>query len=228
MTKVTMMSITDRPNLEAARKFQQDLLNSFPERSDAILQLIEALASAEKPTSVVELCQEGAFQRTYSNVHKAIDALSSPAIVIGCLLSDRPIDSNSPSNENLNPSQMIVDPSLFLEHTRRWTEVFAKHLPNESDRSFRLFALDATPAPKPFAQTMKDRTFVHQAGHLGLPVTIGVQASVLIAVPEKKENEARWSLPLMIDRIPSSETPCQIAEKQLQELSRLSDSVWET
>ena len=223
LTKVTAMSIADQPNLEAARKFQQDLLNSFPKRADAILQLVEALASTEKPTSVVELCQEGAFQRTYSNIHKAIDALSAPALVMGCLLSDRPVDKNSPSSENLNPNQTAVDPTLFLEQTRRWTEVFAKQLPNESDQPFRLFALDATPAPKPFAQTMKDRTFVHQAGHLGLPVTIGVQASVLIAVPQKKENEARWPLPLMVDRIPSSETPCQIAEKQLKELSRLSD-----
>jgi len=183
-------------------------LDSFAQRADAILQLIEVLASAEKPTSVVELCQEGAFQRTYSNIHKAIDALSASAIVIGCPLSDKPIDGS------VNSGQMVVDPSLFLEQTRGWTQLFAKQLPNESSRSFRLFAIDATPAPKPFAQTMKDRTFVHQADHLGLPVTIGVQASVLIAVPEKKENEARWSLPLMVDRIPFSETPCQIAEKQ--------------
>lgn len=214
------MSITDRPNLAAARKFQQDLLDSFPERADAILQLIEALASAEKPTSVVQLCQEGPFQRTYSNIHKAIDALSAPATLMGCLLSDKPADGNFPSDENLNLGQMMVDPSLFLEQTRRWTGVFVKQLPIESSHPFRLFVLDATPAPKPFEQTMKDRTFVHQSGHLGLPVTVGVQASVLIAIREKKENEARWSLPLMVDRIPSSETPCQIAEKQLKELDR--------
>ena len=61
--------------LAPARKFQQDLLNSFPTRRYATLQLVKALASAEKPTSIVELCQEGAFQRTFSNVHKAIDGM---------------------------------------------------------------------------------------------------------------------------------------------------------
>jgi hypothetical protein len=76
------MTITERLHslLAPARKFQQDLLNSFQTRRYATLQLVEALASAEKPTSVVELCQEGAFQRTFSNVHKAIDGMSLKTI----------------------------------------------------------------------------------------------------------------------------------------------------
>jgi hypothetical protein len=224
ITKVTAMNITDRPNLVGARKFQQDLLNSFPERADAILQLIEALASAEKPTSVVELCQENAFQRTFSNVHKAIDALSASAIVINPQPTDHPepVEGKSSNNE-IHLNHTVIESALFLEQTRQWTQLFAQQLPNESDQTFRLFAIDATPAPKPCAQTMKDRTFVHQAGHLGLPVAIGLQASVLIAMPKKKETEARWALPLMVERIPSSETPCQLAERQLQELARLPD-----
>ena len=87
----------------------------------------------------------------------------------------------------------------------------------------KLFGLDATPALKPFAQTMPDRSFVHVAGCLGTPVAIGIQASVLIAIPEKKETESKWSLPLMVDRIPSTQTPCEIAEKQLKDLARLSE-----
>ena len=57
------------------RLYQKELMASFPKRADSILQLIEALASAEKSTSIVELSQEGAFQRSFRNVHKAVDAL---------------------------------------------------------------------------------------------------------------------------------------------------------
>ena len=208
------MSIADPSNLDAARKFQKSLLDCFPERADAILQLVEALASAEKPASVVDLCMEGAFQRTYSNVHKAIDALSAPFTVRSHLSSDE----NGMSN-----TRDVVDPALFLEQTRKLTAVFAKQISAEKNQPFKLFGLDATPALKPFAQTMPDRSFVHVAGCLGTPVAIGLQASVLIAIPEKKETESKWSLPLMVDRIPSTQTPCEIAEKQLKELARLSE-----
>ncbi|NBW58207.1 hypothetical protein EBR43_10610 [bacterium] len=157
---------------------------------------------------------EGAFQRTYSNVHKAIDALSAPFTVRSHLSSDE----NGMSN-----TRDVVDPALFLEQTRKLTAVFAKQISAEKNQPFKLFGLDATPALKPFAQTMPDRSFVHVAGCLGTPVAIGLQASVLIAIPEKKETESKWSLPLMVDRIPSTQTPCEIAEKQLKELARLSE-----
>ena len=48
------MSITDQSNLEAARIFQKSLLDWFPERSDAILQLVEVLANEEKRASIVD------------------------------------------------------------------------------------------------------------------------------------------------------------------------------
>jgi hypothetical protein len=43
--------------LEKARLYQKELKASFPRRADSILQLVEALSSAEKPTSVVPMCQ---------------------------------------------------------------------------------------------------------------------------------------------------------------------------
>jgi hypothetical protein len=99
------MSIADRTNLDAARNFQKRLLNSFPDRADAILQLIEASASAEKPTSVVDLSLEAPFQTSYSNVHKAIHALSKPLLGPSCLDSSKPIDTNGmhPAEEGLDP-----------------------------------------------------------------------------------------------------------------------------
>jgi hypothetical protein len=220
------MTVADRSNslLDAARKFQNDLLHTFPQRREAILQLVEALASAEKPTSVVELSQEGAFQRTFSNVHKAVDALSASAKV--GLVSGKPLNgegvATDPAGYSHDPQRYAdVDPLLFLQQTRQWTSIFAQLLPQETYQNFRSFALDATPNPRHHAKTLKDRTFVHQAGLLGTPVTIGLQASVLVALPEQVEHEAKWTLPLSIERISSKETPCQTAEKQLSELAQL-------
>ncbi len=51
--KATPMSIKDHINsvLAKARKFQLDLLNSFPKRKEALLQLVESLASMLRPSS---------------------------------------------------------------------------------------------------------------------------------------------------------------------------------
>ena len=94
------MSIKDHLNstLEIARKFQSDLLNSFPRRKETLLQTVEALASMIKPSSVVELSQSGPFQRTYSNIQRAIDGLSHKKEQ-DCAL-------------------------LFLNQTRMWTDIF--------------------------------------------------------------------------------------------------------
>jgi hypothetical protein len=211
LTQSDNMSINDCSTslLAKAQKFQMDLLNSFPRRKEAILQLIEALASTIKPTSAVELSQAGPFQRTYSNVHKAIDSLSAAAEIK---------EGMSLKNE---PSVTVVDADRFLTQTRRWTNIFACLLPQEIKRPFKLFAIDATSDPRPHAQTLEDRTFVHQAAQLGSSVTIGLRASVLVAIPEKVDGEAKWTLPLSVERIPSSETPCETAARQLIELHRL-------
>lgn len=174
--------------LEKARLYQKELKASFPRRADSILQLVEALSSAEKPTSVVELSEEGAFQRSFSNVHKAIDAMDA---------------------EN---------------RSRTWAEMFFKRLPKEKTRPFHLYAIDVTPEPKRHAETMEDRAFVHKADQFGTPVVIGLEASVLVAIPEQDDCEAKWTLPLSVERVSSKETACEVAKKQLRLLAKLETS----
>lgn len=170
--------------LEKARQYQKELLASFSKRADSILQLVEALASAEKPTSIVELSQEGAFQRSFSNVHKAVDALDTK------------------------------------HQSHIWMEMFFKRFPEEKERPFHLYAIDVTPESKRHSETMEDRTFVHKADQLGIPIMIGLEASVLVAIPEQEDGEAKWTLPLSVERVSSKETACQVARKQLQLLAK--------
>ena len=94
-------------------------------------------------------------------------------------------------------------------------------LPKEEHRRFRLFALDATPNPRIHAHTLDDRSYVHQANQIGLPVTVGIEASVLTYLPERSAEEANWQLPVSLERIPTNTTACQVAHTQLQLLAEL-------
>jgi hypothetical protein len=201
--------------LQKVRIYQIDLLESFPKRKDTILQLVEALACAEKPSSPVELSLTRAFQRTYSNISNAIDAMT-PQLGKGKRSESEASCIQTKGEEQPTPA------SSFQQQTRKWTHIFARFLPKETYRPFKLFAIDTTSVPRPHAQTLDDRSFVHQVAQIGSPITIGLQASVLVAIPEKVEGEASWTLPLSVERIPSIETPCETAERQLKELEKLS------
>jgi hypothetical protein len=216
------MSLKDSLNsaLAKARKFQIDLLNSFPRRKEALLQLVEALAGAVKPSSVVELSLAPSFQRTYSNIQKAIDALNtdieSDKSEFLNSLSEEPIDSSTAAT-----ASRAKETDAFLSQTRIWTDTFADLVPQETIRPFKLFAIDATSTGRPYAQTLEDRTYLHQSSQLGSSITIGLQASMLVAIPEEVEGEAKWTLPLSVERIPSKKTPCEVAKQQLEEIARL-------
>src|ERR1700682_1606603 len=66
---------------DSARTFQTKILDLFSNRSSASLQLVEALAHASKPTTVVELSQEIPFQRSYSVINKVLDEFGAESLV---------------------------------------------------------------------------------------------------------------------------------------------------
>ena len=67
--------------LDSAQTFQKKLLNLFSNKSYASLQLVEALAHASKPTTIVELSQETPFQRSYSVINKVLNSFGSESLV---------------------------------------------------------------------------------------------------------------------------------------------------
>jgi hypothetical protein len=92
-------------------------------------------------------------------------------------------------------------------------------LPQETNRKFRLFALDATSTPRVHAHTLDNRSYVHQANQIGVPVTVGLESSVLTYLPEHSIGEANWQFPVSLERISTDTTACEIAETQLQLLA---------
>lgn len=208
-----MLSHSIQICIGSARIFQQELLNRFGKRSYTSLQLVEALAYASKPTSVVELSQEVPFQRSYSTINKVLGAFGAKSVV----------------RKEVNEGGAVqtvesVDPTLFSEITKPFSILFAEMLPQETHRKFRLFALDATSVPRIHAHTLDDRSYVHQANQVGIPVTIGMQTSVLTYLPEASAKEANWQLPISLERISTDTTACEVADAQLRLLPKLTST----
>lgn len=197
----------------SARTFQKRLLGRFTIRNSASLQLVEALAYAPKPTTVVELSQEVPFQRTYSVINKMLNDFGASSVVTKIVVI-----------EGAEKKVQEVDPNEFSKITKPFFSLFFEMLPQETHRKFRLFALDVTPNPRIHAHTLDDRGYVHQANQMGLPVTVGVEVSVLTYLPECNEEEANWLCPLSAERVPTDRTACSIAKTQLQLLADESTS----
>ena len=194
--------------IDVARTFQKKLLNLFNNRSYASLQLVEALAHASKPTTVVELSQETPFERSYSVINKVLDTFGEESLV-----------TKTVNAEESEITVRSIDPASFSKITKPFSDYFFEMLPQEVNRKFRLFALDATSTPRIHAHTLDDRSYVHQANQIGVPVTVGLEASVLTYLPEYSTEEANWQLPVSLERISTDTTACKVAKAQLQLLA---------
>ncbi len=192
--------------IDQARIFQRKLLGLFNNRSYASLQLVEALAHAQKPTTVVELSQETPFQRSYSVINKVLNAFGPGSL-----------DSLAGTN-NAGESAKTIQ-NEFAKITKPFSDLFFEMIPQESNRKFRLFALDATSTPRIHAHTLDDRSYVHQANQIGIPVTVGLEANILTYLPEHSAEEANWQLPVSVERISTNTTACEVAKTQLKLLA---------
>ena len=208
-----MVSHSLQSSIDSARTFQNDLLKLFKSRSYSSLQLVEALAYAPKPTSVVELSQEAPFQRSYSTINKGLNEFASASLIFKEIREEGAIKTVE-----------IVDSYLFSKITKPFSIMFFKMLPQEINRKFRLFALDVTSIARIHARTLDDRSYVYQANQVGIPITVGLQASVLTYLPEHSSQEANWQLPVSLQRVSTDTTACKVASTQLKLISEITDS----
>jgi hypothetical protein len=205
------MILPDSPEfcIDKARVFQKTLLNLFKNRKYASLQLVEALAYAPKPTTVVELCQEVPFQRSYSVINKVLNDFGT-----GSLFDP----AKEPTPEESSQA-MKNGSAAFAQITKPFSDLFLGMIPEEKNRKFRLFAVDASTNARIHAHTLDDRGYVYQANQIGIPVTIGLQVSVLTYLPEQMPEEANWQMPVSLERISTDTTPCEVARSQLELLA---------
>jgi len=177
-------------------QFRQDVYDQFLKCADASLDLVDALTGNTTARSVVELSLNGLFRRGHGSVYTAINGFFQPGS-----LQDAEAERRA--------------------YNQRLMRILAPHLPVPEQRPFWLFGLDVTPAPRPFAHTLKDRSFIHQPNTIwgNKPIAIGHQYSTLALLPEKVQPQAPpWIVPLSICRVGSMQTGTQVGVKQMKDL----------
>jgi len=88
-------------------------------------------------------------------------------------------------------------------------------------RKFHLLGTDVTSNPRPFADTLPDRGFVHQPNTIkgNKPIVIGHQYSFWAWLPEYAGQKAgNWIVPLSMQRVSSQANKEMVAAKQLGDL----------
>jgi hypothetical protein len=176
------------------QEFRQNLYNLFPYRADALMDLVDALASNTNAHSVVELSLSPLFRREYSSVYDAIEHLFVPS-----------------KPENTTQEQR--------EHEQGLLRLIAPFLPAPQQRKYWLFGTDVTYLPRQFARTLAERTFVHCPNTIAgnKPVTIGHDYSILSYLPEKASTGSPpWVVPLIVRRVESSEKASQVGAEQIR------------
>ena len=159
-------------------QFRQELYESFPGRSDGLMDLLDALSSNTHARSVIELSLSSLFRRGYSSVHDSIDVFFEAT------------DAGRAEEERRAQEERLM-------------RLIVGQLPLPQQRKWRLFGIDVTSAPRPFARTLQDRSFVHRPNPIAgnKPVTIGHQYSVLAFLPEKEGlRSPPWVVPLSVGR----------------------------
>lgn len=176
-------------------QFRLELYEVMSHRRDALLDLIDAVASNTFARSVIELSLSPLFRRQYSSVPDALDNFfqaTAPELAIA--------------------GRRIKAQALM--------GLIGPYLPPPQARPFWLWGIDVIPIPRQFAHTLADRTYVYQPNTLSgnKPVTIGHQASVLAYLPEKGEAAPPWLVPFIISRVGSSQTKNELGVEQVKQL----------
>jgi len=101
--------------------------------------------------------------------------------------------------------------------------LLAPSLPPPRERSFWLLGVDVTPQPRPFAQTLPDRTMVYHPNPVAgnTPVTIGHQFSTVALLPEAEAHlSPSWVVPLSTARVASAADKEGVGAAQIDALLR--------
>jgi hypothetical protein len=184
--------------LQRLPAFREDLYDFFPRRADATMNLIDAISCNSSATSPVELSLDPLFPRQYRSIFDAVGNFFVP---------------EDPENKEKERA----------EHQCMIASIIAGHIPLPEHRPFYLIGMDATPEPRPFANTLKDRGIQYYPNPApgNKPITVGHSYSVLAALPEKMDQGlAPWIIPILIRRIPTDRKATEVGAVQLNSIMK--------
>ena len=175
------------------------MYDQFKDLADSAMDLLDALCSNNKTTSVVQLSLNPLFRRRYSALFKAIGAFSFSEVS----------EAENQETENIQAKGWEQKPLLKL---------IAEVVPRPEQRSFFLFGLDCTSIERQFAKTLADRGMVHQPTQItgNKPIAIGQSYSMLAVIPERNEGDAPWTIPLDMSRVSTESNSTQKGIAQLK------------
>lgn len=150
-------------------------------------------------------------EQVYQNFNKRADALMDL------------LDALSSQGRARSVVELSLEACFRREHTSvfkaiasyspKWmskslAQLASPYLPRPQRRPFWALGVDTTPQPRPYAQTLKDRSYVYQPALLqsNKPVTIGHCYSEVALLPEPEVQQgSAWVVPLSCERVSSAE-----------------------
>ena len=93
-------------------------------------------------------------------------------------------------------------------------------IPQDHHCPFWLFGVDVSPHPRPYANTLPDRSIVYKPGAIkgNKPITIGHRYSTVALLPQRNPDDPPWVIPLHTQRVKSTQDPELTGVDQLQTL----------
>ncbi len=172
-------------------EWRDNLFQGLKARKETLIELLDALSSNQQAHSVVELSLNPLFRREYNSLYRGIQEFL-------------------PTQNDPNYAKQIE--TLF--------SAVSKTIPATS-KDFNLCGIDTTPCPRPFAQTLADKTFIHYPNPIkgNKPINIGHCYSVVCAFPDPIETEiVPWAVPLLGERVPSKNKGVNQGNQQLEKI----------
>jgi DDE superfamily endonuclease len=183
------------------KSFREQLYERLEHRADSTMDLLDAICSNNHAPSVVQLSLNPLFRPGYSTLFKAI----------GESLSVESKDSPSPKEKQFQCVDLI-----------------SQVVPQPKQRHFFLMGQDCTSIGRPFAKSLEDRGMVHQPTQIkgNKPITIGHSYSLLAVLPERNNEDAPWTIPLDMSRVPTESNSTQKGIAQLNSVLSEPNMPW--
>jgi hypothetical protein len=201
------MPYLDCNALEALANFRDGVYACFPRGKDALMNVCDALLTETQARSFIELSLSPFFTRRWPSLYEALD--------------DGVID-----RQTLQRQCVAIALWLLAERAGRQSGPAAG-----ADETRPVLVVDASAIPRPEARTARDRSYVHvpspPAAAPASPIAVPAwQFSTVAFLPSSQNppssvglHPSSWTMILDNRRVPSDQTPCQIAAQQLTELS---------
>lgn len=189
--------------IEIFQQFRHRLYTNLPNRRDTLMDLLDALSSNQTARSPVELSLNPLFRRNYSALYKAVEHFNFNP------------DGASGLGEDTGSPEVLEQ----LTKQQSLQQVIAEIIPTPKQRLFYLLGLDVTPIPRPYAQTLEERTFIYQPNPIkgNKPINIGHPYSILSVLPERTDGQAApWCIPLSAQRVLPTQKGTEVGSAQLE------------